>query len=109
MYDVCLVLKQVVDTLYDAPLAKHNFVPHGHQSVLHIRPESMHEVYAPVKEVLKKGLPDISPVSEYLAIEFLGEDLPHPFVPIVNICSCKTKSYNLPIVMAHQVQLDTVL
>lgn len=49
MYDVRLVLEQVVDTFYDTSLSKHDFVPHGHEPVLHVRPQSMHEMYAPVK------------------------------------------------------------
>ena len=66
MYDVRLVLKQVVDTFNDAPLAKHDFVSHGHEPVLHVSPQSMHKMYAPVEEVLEKRLFDVSPVGENL-------------------------------------------
>ena len=44
VHDVGLVLNQVVDTLYDAPLSEHDFVPHGHETVLHVSPQSVHEI-----------------------------------------------------------------
>lgn len=108
MYDVRLVFEKVVDTFNDAPLAKHDLVPHGHEPVLHVSPQSMHKMYAPVKEVLKQGLLDISPVCEDLSVEFLGEDRPHPFVPVVNVCACKTKCYDFSAVIAQKVQLEAV-
>ena len=103
MHDVSLVLQQVVNTFYDAPFAKHDSVPHGHESIPHVCPQSMCKIYSPVKEFLEKSLLDISPVCEYLAVKFLCEDRPHPFVPVVNVCSCKTKSYNLSTVITHKV------
>lgn len=57
MYDVRLVLKQIVDTSDDVSLAQHDFVPHGHEFVLHVCPQSMHKIYDPVKKVLKRHCP----------------------------------------------------
>ena len=73
VHDVGLVLNQVVDTLYDAPLSEHDFVPHEHETVLHVSPQSVHEMYAPVKEILEKCLFDVPLVSEDFAIEFLDK------------------------------------
>lgn len=103
MHDVGLVLKQVVDAFYDAPLAKHDFVPHGHDPVLHVSPQSMHGMYAPVKEVLKQSLLDVAPVSEDLSVEFLGKDRPYPLVPVIYIRACKTECYYLPTVIAQKM------
>ena len=108
MYDVRLVLEQVVDAFYDVPLAQHDFVPHGHEPVLHVCPQSMHKMYAPVKQILEKSLLDVSPVGEDLSVEFLGEDSPHPFVPVVYVRTCKTKGYDFSTIVTHQVQLESV-
>lgn len=105
---VGLVLKQVVDALYDTSLAQHDFVPHGHEPVLHVCPQSVHKMYAPVKKVLEQGLLDVSPVGKDFTVEFLGEYRPHPFVPVVNICACKTKGYDFSAVIAQKVQLESV-
>ncbi len=101
MYDVCLVLEQVVDALDDAPFPEHDLVPHRHEPVLHVRPQPVYKVYAPVKEVLEKFLLDVSPVGKYLSIEFLCEDCPYPFIPVINVCSCKTEGYDFSTVIAH--------
>lgn len=66
----------------------------------------MHKMYAPIKEVLGKSLFDVSPVGENLAVEFLGKDCPHPFVPTINFRTCKTKGYNFSAVIAQKVQLE---
>lgn len=58
-------------------------------------------MYAPVKEILEESLLDVAPVSEDFSVELLGEDCPHPFVPVVNVCSCKVKSYNFSAVITH--------
>ena len=47
----------------DVPFAQHDFVPHGHEPVLHVSPQSMHKMYAPVEEVLENNL-TMSPVGE---------------------------------------------
>lgn len=65
-------------------------------------------MYAPVKKVFKQVLLDVSPVSKDLAVEFLGEYRPHPFVPVVNVCACKTECYDFSAVIAQEVQLESV-
>lgn len=60
MYDVHLVLQQVAAAFYNASLAKYDFVPHGHEPVLHVRPQSVYKIYAPVKQVYEKSLFDAS-------------------------------------------------
>lgn len=103
MHDVRLVLEHVVDAFYDVPLSEHDFVPHGHEPVFHVRPQSMHKMYSPVKEFLKQCLLDVSPVGKDLSVEFLGEYRPHPFVPVVDVCACKTKGYYFSTVITQKM------
>ena len=56
----------------------------------------------------RRALLDIPPVGEHLPVEMLGEDAPHPFVPVVQICSGKAECYDFPGVVTQQVQLETV-
>ena len=39
-----------------------------------------------VEEVLKELLLDVALIGKYFAVEHLGEDLPHPRVPVVHVC-----------------------
>jgi hypothetical protein len=50
MHDVCLILEQLVDALDDIPFAEHDFIPHGHEPVLHIGLDPMYEMYALFEE-----------------------------------------------------------
>lgn len=108
MYYIRLVLQQVVNALDDAPSPEHNFVPHGHESVLHVCSQPVYKMYPPVKEILEKSLLDVPSVGKDLAIKLFGEDSPYPFIPVVNIRTCKTKCYDFPTVIAHQMQLEAV-
>ena len=65
MHKVCLVFQQSVDAPDDIPLAEHDFVPHGHQPALHIRPKSVHEMYSLAGERLKEFSLDVSPVRRH--------------------------------------------
>ena len=38
-----------------------------------------------VEEVLKELLLDVALIGKYFAVEHLGEDLPHPRVPVVYV------------------------
>ncbi len=51
-------------------------------------------MYSPVEEFLDKFLFDISLVCEDLAVKFLGEDGPHPFVPVIDVRSRETEGYD---------------
>jgi len=108
MHDVCLVLEQFVDAFNDISFPKHDFVPHGHEPVSHIGLEPVHEMYALVEERSEEFFLDISPVGEYLPVEVLGKDTPHPFVPVVHIRSCKAESYDIPGIVAHQMGFEAV-
>ena len=38
------------------------------------------------EEVLKEFLLDVALIGKYFAVEHLGEDLPHPRVPVIHVC-----------------------
>ena len=108
VYDIGLVFQQLVDALYDIPLAEHDPVPHGHQPVLHVGLQAMHEVYAVREEPVEEPLLDVAPVSEDLSEELLREDLPDAVIPVVHVCACKTECHDLPTVVAQQVEPEAV-
>ena len=108
MHEVGLVLEQLVYAFDDVPLAEHDFVPHRHQLVLHVGPQPVHEVYALVEERLEEFSLDIPPVGKYFPVEVLGENAPHPLVPVVHVRPCEAERYDLPGVVAQQVQLEAV-
>lgn len=103
MHKVCFVLEQFVNTLNDVPFSEHDFVPHGHESVLHFGFQSVYEMYSLVKEMLEEFLLDIASVCKHFSIEYLGEDRPHSIVPVIDIRPCKTEGYNLSSIVAQQV------
>lgn len=108
VHEVGLVLQQVVDALDDVPFAEHDFVPEGHELVLHVGLDSVHQVYALAEEALEEFLLDVSPVGEHFPIEFLDEYTPHLRVSVVHVRPCETERYALPQVVAHNVQLEAV-
>ena len=108
MHDVRLVLEQFVDAFDDIPFPEHDFVPQGHEPVLHIGLETVYEVYSLVEECLEEFLLDITPVGEHLPVEELGEDAPHPSVPVVHVRPCQAEGYDLAGIIAQQVQLEAV-
>ena len=101
VHNVRPVLDQFVDALDDVPLSEHDFVPHGHEPVFHVGPDTVYEVYA----LLEEFFLDISPVGEHLPVEVFNEYTPHP---VIHICPCKAEGYHIPRIVAQQVQLETV-
>ena len=85
MNKVGFVLEQFVDAFYYLSLTQHHLVPQGHKLVFHVRLEPVNEVDALVEEVLKELLLDVALIGKYFAVEHLGEDLPHPRVPVVYV------------------------
>lgn len=108
MHEVGFVLEQFVNTLDDVPFSEHNLVPHGHELILHVGLETMHEMNALVEEMLEDILLDVASVGEHLPIEFLGEHIPYPAVPVIDVCPCKTESYHLSGIVAKKVQFEAV-
>ena len=60
MHQLRRILEHVVDGFNDIPFSEHDFVPHGHESVLHVRPDSGYQVYAVLKEHIEELWRDVS-------------------------------------------------
>ena len=88
MHKVCLVLEQFIDAFDDVSLPEHDPVPHWHELVLHPGFQPVYEMYPLVKEMPEEFLLDVSSVCEYLSIEYLREDGPYTFVPVIDVGRC---------------------
>ena len=108
MYELRCVLEHVIDGLYDTPLAQHDFVPHGHELVLHVGSDARDQVYAILEEHVKELGRDVSPVSKQFTVEPFCQDSPHLWIPVVHMGACETEGYDLSPVVADKVQLETV-
>ena len=108
MYQLCRVLEHVVDSLDNASLSQHDFVPHGHEPVLHVRPDSRHQVYPVLKEHLEQSRRDVSPVCKEFAVEGLCQDGPDLRIPVVHVGSCEAERDDLSPVIADKMQLEAV-
>lgn len=108
VHKVCLVFEQLVDALNDVPFPEHYLVPQGHEAVLHVGPEPVYKVYAPVEERTEEFLLDVALVGEHLSVQLPREHLPHPLTPVVHVRACETECYHLTRVVAQQVELEAV-
>ena len=103
MHKVGLVLEQLVDALDDIPLAEHDFVPHAHELVPHVRLKPMHEMYASVEKRLEEFFLDVPPVRKHFPVKLPCEHVPHAFVPVIHVSPCDTERYDVTAVVAHEV------
>jgi len=55
VYEVSLVLEQMVNALDDIPFSEHNLVPQWHQFVLHVVSDSSHQMYPVAKERIEQA------------------------------------------------------
>ena len=108
MYELCRIFEHVIDGLYDAPLAQHDFVPHRHELVLHIASDTRDQVYAVLEEHVEELGRDVSPVGKQLTVEPFCQNSPHLWIPVVHMGTCETEGYDFPPVVADEVQLETV-
>ena len=70
--------------------------------------DSVYKVYALAEERLEKFLLDISPAGEHFPVKLLGEDVPHPFTPVIHVRSCKAEGYHISRIVVQQVQFETM-
>ena len=108
MHQLGCVLQHVVDGLNDAPFAKHDFVPHGHEPVLHVRPNASNQMCAVLKEHVEELRREISPVGEKFPIECLCQDSPDLRVPVVHVGPREAERDDLAPVVTDKVQLEAV-
>ena len=108
VYQLCRIFEHVIDGLYDAPLSQHDFVPHGHELVLHVASDARDQVYSVLKEHVEEPWRDVASVGEELAIEGLGQDNPDFWISVVHIGTCEAESDDFSPVVADEMQLEVV-
>ena len=102
------VLEHVINAFDDISLTQHNLVPEWHQPVLHVGLYSCHYMYPVLEKGLEKPWRDISPVGKELSVQFPCQNVPYIRVPVVHIGSCEAEGYDLPAVIAGEMQLESV-
>jgi len=107
---LCLgnIFQLVVDGLYDRSFAEQYPVPHGHQNILHVVPDARYQVQAVVKEHIGQFLRYISFVGIQAPYYFLEEIVLLDRGPIVHICLCDNKIKEFPLVIDHDMELETM-
>ena len=108
MYQLCRILEHVVDGFDDTPLSQHYLIPHGHELILHVRPDTRNQVYSVLKEHVEEPWRDVAPVGKEFAIEALGHDSPYFGVSVVHIGSREAERDDLSPVIADEVKLESV-
>lgn len=108
MYDLCDILQQVVDGLNDATFSQHQFVVHGHELVLHVGPQSGHQVYSVLEEKVKQLLGNVPLVGKELPIEVLGQFGENFRIFVAHIGSREHERDYFPSIVAHEMQLESV-
>lgn len=108
MHQQCCVFEHVVDSLDDTSFSEHDFVPHGHEPVLHVSSDSRYQVYAILEEHVKEFWRDVSSVCEEFAVEFFSQYGPDLRIPVVHVGSCETEGYDFPSVVTHEVKFETM-
>ena len=68
---------------------EHNLFFNRHEFVLHVRLESMYEMYPLIKKGVEEFLPDVSPVGKDFPIQNLREYVPYTVIPVIYVSSCK--------------------
>ena len=67
VYKISLCLQELIYALDDVSSSQHDLVMHGHEFVLHVGLEPMHEMYSLLEQHVEKPLLDIPPVSKHLS------------------------------------------
>ena len=80
MHKISLVLKQLVNALDDISFPEHNLFFNRHEFVLHVRLESMYEMYPLIKKGVEEFLLDVASVGKDFPIQYLREHVPYTVI-----------------------------
>ena len=108
MHGLCHVLQFIVNGLNNRPLPEHDLVIDGHQPVLHVAPESRHEVYPVGEEAGKEGFGDVSFVRIDLSQHVVSQPIEHLLVAVVNVRPGQHEIDELTFLVANEMQLESV-
>lgn len=107
VYEVALVLEQMVNALDDIPFSMHNLVPQWHQLVLHVASDSIHQMYPVGKERIEQ-VGEMYPISKESPVYSHTEHRPDLRGLVTHIGSCKTEHDNLSSVIADEVEFEAM-
>ena len=94
MYNIGLVLQEIVNTFNDIPFSEHVLVPHRHKPILHCCFKSVYQMNAVFIELLKESLLDISLVCEYFSIKHFCKDRPYLGISVIYIGLYQCERYD---------------
>lgn len=97
MYNLCRILKHVVNGFDNVSLAQHHSVIERHQLVFHVYAQPCHQLYSILKEEVKQ-----------LAIQTFSKNIEHIQVLVADIYTSKYKRYYLVSVIARKVELKAM-
>ena len=106
MYQLRHILEHVIQRFDDAALAQHDLVVQGHQPVLHVAPDTVHQMHPIVPQLLKKALGDISLVGVEFTEKTVSQRLDDVLVAVVHIGPGQHEVQYLALLVAHEMQLE---
>ena len=80
MHKISLGFKQLVNALDDISFPEHNLFFNRHELVLHVRLESMYEMYPLIKKGIEEFLLDVASVGKDFPIQNLREYVPYTVI-----------------------------
>ena len=108
MLDLCHVLQLVVDRFYYGPFSQQHFVGHAHQRVLHFVFQLGYRLDAINKEFAEEIFADVSPITDELAVQLLGEPFHLQGFAVIHIAWREHEVDDLAHLVADDVQLEPI-
>jgi hypothetical protein len=103
VFHLANVFQEVIHRLYYHSFPQQYLVPHIHQLVFHVLPQTGDQLDALLIQVFKKFLGDITPVSEEFPAQFTAQPVDDIIAPVVNVAGGKAQGAYFPAVIDNQV------
>ena len=101
------VLEFIAYGFNQSSFAKQDFIWKEHQGVFHVLSKFCNKVYAVNEKLFKKGLRNISFVSEELSIDFSQEIAARKRMPVINVTRSEYKIKNLSFIVDDKMQFKS--
>ena len=102
------VLQFVVDGFYDRPLAEEDFLPHAHQLVLHVAPDTCYQMYPFIPKNIEQFLWDVPLVGEQVSEQFAAQHVKHSSIPVIHIAFRQAEVQQFATVIADQMEFEAI-
>jgi len=97
------VFQKIIHRLYHRTFAQQYLVPHIHQLILHIFPQSRDQLNALFIQTFKQILGDVTAIPEEFPLQFTAQNVDDINVPVIYIAWRKAKGAYFPAVVDNQV------